>query len=217
MGRQLRLDLERALPHRREDFIVSGGNASAIAALDGFPDGLTPVLALIGPEGSGKTHLAAAWAQKRNGLIRRPPLDAESLSGFAGRTLALDDAERCDGEALFHLINLADTEGGALLLTGRSRPAAWPADVPDLRSRLNALRVVEIRPPDDEALAALLGRYFATRSVRPSDDLIEYLVRRIERSAAEAKRVVERLDEAALATGRPLSRALAREILENDT
>ena len=196
MGPQLRLKLDRPLPLTRSTFVVSESNAEAVRAIDGWPDWPAGCLALVGPEGSGKSHLAAIWAEESPG----------------GRVMEDVDREPA-GEALFHAINAAPASGG-LLLTARSRPAAWTAALPDLRSRLNALRVVELEDPDDSVLSGVLARLLDERSIRPPEDLIPYLVRRIGRSVREARAVVERLDEAALAAGRPVTRALAREVLE---
>lgn len=215
VGRQLNLKLVRPTSFRREDFVVSPTNEAAVRALDAWPDWLGGALALVGPEGAGKTHLATDWAE-RAGAVSLSVDGAESvdLAGLEGRPVLVDAAERLDDETLFHLINLAGAPGGGLLLTSRQRPAAWTCALPDLRSRLNALRVVELGEPDDVVLRALLLRFFEQSSIRPSEDLLDYLVRRIERAAPKAREVVARLDEAAGAEHRPVTRALAREILE---
>ncbi len=217
MGRQLRLNLETPPTYGREAFVVSDANAAAVGALDGFPDGLGGALALVGPEGAGKTHLASDWAE-RNGAVFLSDVAAElvDLPDLEGRPVVVDDADKVGDETLFHLLNQAGASGGALLLTSRVRPAAWSIDLPDLRSRLNALRVAELGPPDDAILRGVLERYFALSSIRPSEELLEYLVRRIERSAARAREIVFKLDEAAGPEHRPVTRALAREILERE-
>lgn len=215
VGRQLSLKLVRPATFRREDFVVSPTNEAAVRALDAWPNWLGGALALVGPEGAGKTHLALDWAD-RTGAVNLSVEGGESveLAGLEGSPVLVDDADRLDDETLFHLINLAGAPGGGLLLTSRQRPAAWACELPDLRSRLNALRVVELGEPDDAVLRGLLLRFFAQSSIKPSDELLEYLVRRIERAAPKAREVVAKLDEAAGAEHRPVTRALAREILE---
>ena len=128
--------------------------------------------------------------------------------------MVLEDAELAPSETLFHLINMAGQAGGGLLLTSHLAPASWPSDLPDLRSRLNALTVAELEPPDDELLEAVLNKFFRERNIRPPDDLFSYLIRRMERSVPVALALVEKLDEAAHAEHRPISRALARQIIE---
>ena len=133
-----------------------------------------------------------------------------------GRPVLVEDVDRgMDAEALFHLINRAGEVGGGLLLTARTPPALWPTALPDLRSRLNALPVAEIQEPDDAVLEGVLRKLFRERHIRPADDIFPYLLRRIERSIPQAREVVARLDEAGDAAGRPITRALAREVLED--
>lgn len=212
-GVQLSLKLQRPATYRREDFVVSPTNESAVRALDAWPDWLGGALALVGPEGAGKTHLATDWAQQADAAAVRPG-EVVDLAGLEGRPVVVDDADRLDDETLFHLINLAGLPGGGLLLTSRDRPAAWACSLPDLRSRLNALRVVELGGPDDTVLRGVLLRFFEQSSIRPSEDLLAYLVRRIERAVPKAREVVALLEEAAGPELRPVTRALAREILD---
>ena len=218
-GRQLRLDLRGSAPFRRADFIVSPANAEALRALDAWPNWHGGCLTLVGPSGSGKSHLAQTWAGHANAVVLAAdePLGEHALPRLAGRPVLVEDADRGAGEELlFHLINMAGARGGGLLLTARRPPSGWPAALPDLRSRLNALPVAELLPPDDAVLSAALGKFFRERNIRPADDLIPYLLRRIERSIPRARAFVATLDETADAERRPISRALARRILENE-
>lgn len=193
---------------------MSDADVEAVARVDGHTAG---ALALVGPAGSGKTHLARAWAQAR--AARELGADAALVGALEEPGAVLVDAADAPGASdalLFALINRAAQPGCALLLTGHEPPAAWPARLPDLRSRLNALPVAELTAPDEAALAGLLTLFFRDRGVAPSPELTAYLVRRIERSAAAAREVVRRLDDAGHATGRPVGRGLAREVLGED-
>ena len=215
MVSQLRLSLKRPTAHTREAFVSGRCNAHALAALDAWPAWPGGALALVGPEGSGKTHLARDWALRTKATI----LDraAVDIAAAAGRPALLEDVDRgLDGEALFHLINQAQREGASLLLTARKPPAQWEASVPDLRSRLNALLVAEIEAPDDAVLTGVLEKFFRERNIRPHDDVYPYLLRRMERSIRGAEEIVRRLDETDHELMRPVSRVLAREVLEED-
>jgi chromosomal replication initiation ATPase DnaA len=215
---QLSLGLQAEPAVTRETFVVSASNADAARALDGFPDAVGGVLAIVGPQGSGKSHLLIAWADRTGAALLSGELAAVAdLESLQGRLVALDDADHTDDETLFHLINMAGEAGAGLVMASRLAPAAWETTVPDLRSRLNAVRVAQISEPDDQVLRGVLVRFFAEASVKPSHDLLEYLVRRIERSVPEARQVVRRLIEAAGPTHRPVTRALAREVLEAET
>jgi chromosomal replication initiation ATPase DnaA len=174
---------------------------------------------LVGPAGSGKSHLARAWAERVGAVILIAGED-DSLAGLEplqSRPVVIENADRgAPDDTLFHLINRAGIEAGGLLLTARAPPSAWSATLPDLRSRLNALTVAELPAPDDIVLEGVLRKFFRERNVRPTDDLIPYLLRRIERSAPYARDLVERLDDLSDAEGKPVSRSLARQLLEID-
>lgn len=216
LSRQFRLKLERREGFRPEDFIPSPANAVARAALDAWPAWHVGCLAVVGPPGSGKSHLAHTWAQRVGAQVLTPAAAVDLRALEAGPVL-LEDADRgAADEDLFHLINMADLDGGGLLMTARKPPAQWAATLPDLRSRLNALRVAELEEPDDAILQAVLEKFFRERNIKPTDDLIPYLLKRIERSVAHALEIVTRLDEAADAEGRAVSRVLARQILDSD-
>jgi chromosomal replication initiation ATPase DnaA len=215
MARQLRLTLARQASHAREEFVEGPSNSRAVAALDAWPRWHGGALVLVGPEGAGKSHLARAWAAGAGAAI----LDRISpdLAAAQGRPVLVEDVDRgAPDEALFHLINLAAHDGGGLLLTARTPPVGWRADLPDLRSRLNALPVAEIEPPDDSVLEGLLRKFFKERNIRAPAEVYPYLLRRMERSAPGARELVRKLDEAGEHEPRAISRVLAREILEGD-
>ncbi len=174
-------------------------------------------MALVGPTGVGKSHLAQIWAERTGALTVKPEdLQPDRLFALSGPML-LDEADaEPHGEVLFHLLNKAQQSGNCLLLIGRAPPKSWSAEVADLRSRFNALPVVELHEPDDTILRGVLVKMFAERHIRPPQELLAYLLRRMERSAPAAQAIVIALDEAASATHRPVSRHLAREILQDE-
>ena len=208
---QMRLPLQRDLSHGAEGFVVSGCNQAAVQALADWPNRTGGVMAIYGPAGSGKSRLAQIWAE-RVGAVAIHGAEAALIDPMEldGRPVLLDPARDVDDETLFHLINLAQAPGGALLLVARSPPSSWEATLPDLRSRLDAIRTVPVEAPDDAVLAAMLEARFAERGIRPARDVIPYLLRRIGRSAAAAADMVERLD----ALHRPVTRTLARSVIE---
>lgn len=223
MSRAAQLPLE--LPHRpalgREDFLVAPCNEVAVAWIDRWPDWPSCGLALHGPAGSGKSHLAEVW-RRVSGAVpvaaaalasQRPP----DLLGAAS-SCVLDDAEdalasRPGEEGLLHLINLLRERGGFVLLTGRRAPARWSVVLPDLRSRLSAIPAAALAAPDDALIEALLVKLFADRQLRVAPEVVRFLAARIERSFAAARAAVAALDGAALADRREITIPLARELL----
>ena len=213
MARQLRLNLGRDAPPSLDEFVRGPSNADAVAAVEAWPAWLGGCLAIVGPQGSGKSHLARAWAETAG--ARTIAADEADAAAVAGRPVLVEDADRSPcAEGLFHLINIAARDGGGLLLTARTRPAAWSTDLPDLRSRLNALPVALIEAPDDAVLEGVLRRFFRDRHIRPPEQVYPYLLARMNRSIPDAEEVVRALDVAGDAGFRPVTRVLARQILD---
>ena len=214
--RQLPLDLSHQVGRSRDDLVVSAANADAAALVDRWPDWLSPVVVLAGPPGAGKTHLAEIWrAQAGAESFPAGRLGADAVAAASLRPVLVEDADagRLDENGLFHLINAVRAAGTGLLLTARRFPAAWGVKLPDLASRLKAAATVEIHEPDDLLLAGVITKLFADRQVEVEPHVVQFLVRRIERSLATAIRVVERLDRAALEQKSRITRTLAAQTL----
>jgi len=209
----MRLPLQSELREDAAGFVVSDCNRAAVEAAAEWPGLLGGVMAICGPEGCGKSRLGQIWAE-RTGAVALHGAEAALIDPLEleGRPVLLDRAMDADDESLFHLINLAQAPGGAMLMLSRPAPSAWKVELPDLRSRLDAVFSVPMEAPDDTVLAAILEARFAERGIRPARDVIPYLLRRIDRSAAAAAAVVGRLD----ALHAPVTRALAREAIEDD-
>ncbi|RAI41791.1 chromosomal replication initiator DnaA [Rhodoplanes roseus] len=213
---QLALGLEHAESLSRDDFLRSPSNAAALDTIERWPDWPARALVLAGPEGAGKTHLAAIWAERSGARI----LPAATLGEAAGPqalatgALVIEDVRPgVDEVALFHLLNLARDAGSHLLLTTLAPPAAWTLRLPDLHSRLRAMPVVQIAAPDEALLRAVLVKLFADRQLAVDEALLTWLERHIERSFAAARAVVVALDQEGLRRKRPVTRALAAALL----
>ena len=216
--RQLALALDHAESYGRDDFLPGPGNADALGLIDSWPDWPANAIALVGPEGSGKTHLATIWATTSGARV----ISAHALSETALRpalatgALVIEDAAvTSDEHALFHLINMAREEGAYLLFTARLAPSAWPVTIPDVNSRLRAMPVATLQPPDDAMLRAVIVKLAADRQLGIDEGVVRYLSTRIERSFAAARAAVIALDNEALRQGRPLTRALAAEMFRD--
>jgi len=213
--RQLVLDWPHAPSFAREDFLPAPSNREALATLDRWPDWPARMLLLVGPEGSGKSHLAALWA-RRSGA---PILHAQDLGGGDfppdGEALAIEDADRIGlGEdRLFHLVNRMIARSAWLLVTARSAPDSWSLKTPDLLSRLRLAPVVRLSMPDQELIEAVLFKLFSDRQLQVEPSLASYIATRIERSIGAARAFVEAVDRETLSRGRRLTRALAGEFL----
>jgi chromosomal replication initiation ATPase DnaA len=213
--RQLALALDHAESLAREDFLSGPSNAQALALIDIWPGWPHRTVMLTGPEGSGKSHLAAIWAHAAGArrVAARALDEAAVPRALATGALVVEDlaAGAFDERALFHLLNLAREDEAFVLLTART--ALMTVAIRDLGSRLKALPVVALAPPDDALLRAVLVKLFADRQLAVDESLIGYVAMRIERSFAAARNVVALLDEEAMRQKRPITRALAAEFL----
>ncbi|MBL8586613.1 MAG: chromosomal replication initiator DnaA [Bradyrhizobiaceae bacterium] len=215
---QLTLALSHPASLAREDFMVGPCNAAALDAIERWPDWPGRTLALVGPRGSGKSHLAAIWAARAGArMIAASALDeAAAPAALASGAVLVEDAAAgaVNERALFHLLNIAREEQGYVLLTAESAPATWTLRLADLASRLRAVPVVTIGPPDDALFRTVLVKLFADRQLTVDEALLVYLERRVERSIVAAQAVVAALDREGLRQQRPVTRALAAELLD---
>lgn len=215
MTGQLPLDLAFPPSFDRADFIADDGNRAALAWIDRWPDWPGPALILVAPAGCGKTHLLNIWCARS--AARR--LDIAALRrGDGGLQIAIDDAEAIAGdaaaeEALFHLYNRLAAARGSLLLTARTPPARWPIGLRDLASRLRAAAVAEIAAPSDELLETIIAKLCSDRRLVLGPRVLQYVVRRIERSADAARRIVAALDRQAMADKGAVTLERARGVL----
>ena len=217
LPRQLALEWGHSESYAREDFLPAPENQEALKRIEAWPAWPSPTLLLMGPGGSGKTHLGAIWARQVGAqAVNGAELAAADLVALsAGPALLIDDADRVGPEEarLFHLLNLVRERNLSALLTAARAPDAWGLATPDLLSRLRLAPVVELGAPDLELVRAVLFKLFSDRQLVVDPPTVAFLALRIERSLGAARAIVARLDQEALARGRAVTRALAGEVL----
>ena len=219
--RQLALALPHAESFAREDFLEGPSNAAALALIDRWPDWPSRVVALVGPEGAGKSHLAAIWANGAGArfLAGRALERAHVPGALATGALVVEDLTdgQFDERALFHLLNLARERRAYVLITTAVAVGELPIRTADLKSRLRLAPSVSLDPPDDALLRAVLVKLFIDRQLVVDTTVVDFLALRIERSLAAAAETVAALDREALSRGRRITRPMAAELVGRET
>ncbi len=221
--RQLLLDFPTRNAMTPDAFLPAPSNAMVLAACGRWRDWPELRQVVIGPPGSGRSHLARVWLAEVAGLqalcLSGAALGAADVAAAeAAAAIAVDDADAVAGaaareEALFHLLNLAARKRIPLLLTSRGTPGTWGLALPDLESRVRACPVARLEPPEPDLVAMVLVKLCDERQLAVSPGAIAYLAHRMERSLATAAAVVERLDRLAVARKARVTRPLAVEAL----
>lgn len=220
-GEQIPFDLEPRRAFGRADFQVGKSNCEAVGWIDRWPDWSAPVLILYGAAASGKTHLASVWQEKSGAVFVKPEQllekSAEEIFNL-GRALILDGLDPWLGDrsaetTLFHLYNMLKEQKKTMMVTMRMPPSRADFEIADLASRLRAAPAVQIHAPDDMLLASVLIKLFSDRQLSVSNDVITYILPRMERSFAAARDIVALADKRALSEKKPVSVPLLRKVM----
>lgn len=214
---QLPLNLGHRRATGRADFLVTDANRDAVGWIDAWPDWPGNALGLYGPAGCGKSHLAQVF-------VARTGADLLDVSQFKARdpvsiantcqSIAWDDADAFhDEQVFFHFFNAMREANKPLLIVGCKAPARWNISLPDLKSRLAGMPAVEILPPDDATMAAVLTKLFHDRQLDIAPNLIDFILKRVPRTFSAVQLLVDQTDQEALAQNRKITVPLVRDVL----
>jgi len=214
---QLAFDLGHRPAFGREDFLVSPCNTEAVAHVDQWPDWPSHALAIFGPPGCGKSHLAHVFALRANAAVLIPgDVTSSAIAELVrqNKSLVIENGESVsDSRALLHLFNAMKEQSGHLLFTSREPPSRWPLTLPDLKSRITAVHAVRIDTPDDVMIEAVLVKLLADRQLSVSPETLSYTIRHMIRSFSAARRIVDLADTESLAGKRPITVPLIKNVL----
>lgn len=210
---QLPFDLGHRTAFARDDFWVSDSNREAVAWIDKYPDWPAPLLVIHGPRACGKTHLLKVWQNETDAAAYVP-----EAVGALPAAVTVDGIDRLVGdpvreEALLHLYNIQKERGGHILAAAETPPRQWRFALRDLESRLLAAPAVAVGSPDDQLMAVVLTKLFSDRQLFVSQEVVQFLLPRLERSFAAMRDIAAAIDRKALAEKRPVTVPLVRELL----
>lgn len=226
VSKQIPLIFETKTCYKRDDFMVNKCNLEAINAIDSWPEWPLFAYVLYGPKGCGKSHLAHVFAEHVACFYQKPIfvkiINAVDITLHKANILHKENpclvvenlCPKANNEALFHLFNLYQNEGGYILFTAENAPARMNFKLPDLQSRLNIIPSIAIGEPDDEMLSALIVKLFNDRQLIISQDILNYIIRNMQRSFSFAVKLVEEIDIISLAKKRTISVSIVKEAIE---
>lgn len=217
-GRQLVLELPHRQALSRDDFLVTGSNSAAVALIDHWPDWPTHAAMIVGPPGSGKSHLVEVWRQRSKAArVQATEVKVETAPEIlnSGSAAIEDVAPSVNERGLFHLLNLARQQGSSVLLTAQTRPEHWKIALPDLLSRLKAIPVLEILPPDDALLRGVLAKLFFDRQIAAAESTINFMLARMPRSLGAARLLVAEIDRRAMEERAEVTRPFVAKVMSD--
>ena len=220
MTNQLPLILPIPPVYNKDSFVIGSANEKALGWLERWPDWPLPLkcLNIYGPSGSGKTHLSYLWAGwgKALALNSLPYFDQDQF--LQVRHVVLDDfgvSDLYDDKAVFHLLNYISSVSGTLLFLSPYPVAQHKSSLSDLVSRLRSMASQEIALPDDGLLKAVLAKHFTDRQCAVSEQVLNYILKRMERSFTVAQQLASEIDTLALSRKVPVSLTIARQVLDS--
>ena len=194
---QLILDLRSIPSMGRNDYFVSDVNKEAVKWLDAWPNWATFGFIVCGPFGSGKSHLAQVLKALSHGdIIESKDISDENIDQLSEKKcLIIENIELLRSETLlFHLYNMLLENKNNLMLTSKLTMSQIRFELPDLKSRLLSMPQVNIGFPDDRLLKNLLIKQFLDKGILVEMDVIEYLIKRIDRSFEAISKLVSKID-----------------------
>ncbi len=199
-----------------EDFYVSKSNKHILDLLKDWPNWEKNFINIIGEKFSGKTHLISIFLKKNKGIkIEANKLDNENLKSIKNyKNIVLENLDlNINEKLLYTLINIIDQEGKYLVITSNNPIVDINFKLNDLKSRAKNFLLQNIEKPDDELIFAIILKNLSDRQILLDKKLINFIVKRIDRSYSKIFDFIYKIDETSLKKKKPIDFKSIKEVL----
>ena len=213
---QLLLNFNHKQNFNYNDFYVSSSNYYPFKLIETWPNWEKNIVNIYGEKNSGKSHLIGIFKQKNNAKIINDNYfvnnDIKTLKAY--ENIILDNFQnQIDEKTLYSLINLVDQDNKYLIITSRKPIISFNFELNDLISRINNLLLAEIKNPDDDLIFALIVKNFSDKQIKIEKKLIEFIVKRIDRSYRKISEFIYKIDEISLKRKKPIDLKTIKELI----
>ena len=213
---QLLLNFNQKQNFNYDDFFVSKSNFYAFELLEKWPKWEKNILNIYGEKHSGKSHLANIFCKKNKAKkINEKQLNDEIFKELKiFESIVLDNFENITEERiLYSLFNLIDNENKYLLINSTIPINEINFKLNDLKSRSKNCLFAKIDSPDDELMFAIILKSFSDRQITIDKKLINFIIKRINRSYGKIAEFIYKIDELSLKKKKPIDFKTIKEIL----
>ena len=199
-----------------QDFFISNSNKHIFNLLDAWPKWEKNFLNIIGEKFSGKTHIINIFLEKFKGIkISSKKLDNEFLKKIKiYQNIILEDLdEAVDENLLFTFLNIIDQDNKYLIITTKKPVSNMEFKLKDLKSRSSNFLLLNIEKPDDELIFALILKNLSDRQISIEKKLIDYVIKRIDRSYSKIFDFIYKIDEISLKKKKSIDLKIIKEAL----
>ena len=199
-----------------QDFFISKSNKHIFKLFDTWPKWEKNFLNLIGEKFSGKTHLINIFLEKFGGIkIESKKFDNEYLKKIkVYQNIVLEDLEEIyDENLLFTFLNIIDQDNKYLITTSKNPITNFDFKLKDLKSRSSNFLLINVEKPDDELIFALILKNLSDRQISIEKKLIDYVIKRIDRSYSKIFDFIYKIDEISLKKQKSIDHRIIKEAL----